>query len=346
MKLSISRSAAMAAAFTAIVTRILLALAVENGPIHNGVWISTLLGTLLAMPYLACLDGMRVARSFKGGLRKEMMALLLVATAMDASVIISTIIHSADYLSPDHFGTASLVIPVALATLACIWRNGDTIGFGSMLWMRIFPAFMLVVILLQIRHYRPGWLFPVLGYGWRSILSGSIRTAGLFVTASATLLICDSPADSQLHPDERFHLWTWVASGMTAALLLVLRLMMAPTGLHSQSWLQRLDAMITNGRAPLYLQLPMIVLWVIGLMHLLACECFAASALLQRLMPRIDGRLCALMIVIACSLGAFSGFSLPNHTRPSVAWVFIAASVLAALSTIQLIHSGRDKPEC
>ena len=46
MKLTISRSAAWAAGFAAAAARVFYALAVEEGPIHNGVWLSALLGAL------------------------------------------------------------------------------------------------------------------------------------------------------------------------------------------------------------------------------------------------------------------------------------------------------------
>jgi hypothetical protein len=101
----------------------------------------------------------------------------------------------------------------------------------------------------------------------------------------------------------------WVAAAcLVAALLLVLRLMMAPAGKYGLPWLSRLDALLTNGRAPLYLQLPMIMAFFVSLFHLLTCECFAASALLQRLIPALNGHLCGSIVVIGSAFIALNGF--------------------------------------
>ena len=47
MKLSISRDAALPAAFVATATRIFLDLALDGVPIHNGAWIAALLVRLV-----------------------------------------------------------------------------------------------------------------------------------------------------------------------------------------------------------------------------------------------------------------------------------------------------------
>ena len=58
-------------------------------------------------------------------------------------------------------------------------------------------------------------------------------------------------------------------------------------------WLARIDSLLTNGRAPLYLQMPMLLIWYAALLHLSACAGFCAACHLQRMLPSVDGRLCA-----------------------------------------------------
>ena len=65
-----------------------------------------------------------------------------------------------------------------------------------MLWMvvTVIPWSLLVVVLLQFKHYRPQWLTPVLGPGWRAIGLGGARSAGRVMLASGVLLIAGGDA--------------------------------------------------------------------------------------------------------------------------------------------------------
>jgi len=103
---------------------------------------------------------------------------------------------------------------------------------------------------------------------------------------------------------------------------------MAPACITGDIWLFRLDTLLTNGRAPLYLQLPMIVLWFSSMLHLLVGESLVVALLLQRAFPTLDGRLCSIL----ASLGAVLAFASPlPRTLPSSPipqWLFIG--ILAA----------------
>ena len=339
MKLSISRDAALPAAFVATATRIFLDLALDGVPIHNGAWIAALLGALPALPYLICLD-ILAGRLSDGPARRSLTGLLLAVTALDAARIVSVALRTAGFFTLEPASLVVLVLPVTLATLWCTWRNGDAIGYAAMLWRRVFPALMLAIILLQWRHYRVQWLRPWLGKGWGNIVEGAIRTSGCYVPATSILFVCK--------PVNRGGEWRHEAARVAiasavAALLLVLRLMMTPSGIDDMPWISRLDALLTNGRAPLYLQLPMIVAFFVGIMHLLACECFAASALLQRLAPGLGGRVCAGIVTSMSAILPFvySFRSIQDRLMP---WLFAVAALpvaLAALSENGLLGGKR-----
>ena len=333
MKLKISRPAAIAAAFVAVAARVFLALALDSGPLHNGAWLSALLGAFLSIPWLLCLAGLRRDGHSPQPLKRLPLRLLLLASALlDGGVVLSAVVRSAGYLALDRVPTIGLALPVCVAALCCVNRGGDATGYGAMLWMRIFPALLLLVILQQAGHYRAQWLHPILGSGWPDIVRGGIVAAGGIVPATAVLLISDEPEDRpkrsiQVHPILP------ALAPLISALLLILRLMMAPTIAVGDTWLRRLDALLTNGRAPLYLQLPMIVLWYAGLLHLLLCDCFAAAALLQQTVPKIDGRLCGAIAVLSVGLISFS--SLPATVRGGeiLQWQYVAATMLGAICT-------------
>ena len=169
MRLSISRNAAFSAAFVAAVTRVFLNLSLDGDAPHNGIWVAALLGAVPAIPYLLCLDAVRKSSTGVTPVRKALMLILLLITALDAARVLSIFTRASGYLALEFVSPLWLTLPVALAILWCTWRNGDAVGYAAMLWTKVFPALMLVVILLQLRHYHAEWLRPLLGNGWRDI---------------------------------------------------------------------------------------------------------------------------------------------------------------------------------
>ena len=343
MRLAICRESALAAAFVAIVARLFIGLAVDDGAVHNGAWIAALLGTLPAIPLLLCMD--RLPRR-TGGRRNLalgiLVPLLLLAALADSGLVLSDLVRSAGYLALDRVPPYSLAIPVCAALFWCLCRNGDAIGYGAMLWARLSPVLILIVALLQARHLRPEWLRPVLGGGWPTLMESGARAAGWFVPAAAVLLVQnDGGRDDKCR--SRSALMPAGAALVAAALLLLAR-MMTPTPLHGSSWLDRLDAVLTNGRAPLYLQLPMVVLWYAGMLHLLTCEGFVASAMLQSMLPTLDGRVCSALVAIAT--GVLSASPLPAALSVGAAaqWGYVAAALLAALAAISSEAKGGSVP--
>lgn len=295
------------------------------------------MGALPALPYLLCLEIIPL----RGPVRPMLETVLLVITALDVAQLLATVTHASDSLTLEHVPAFALGLPAALAALWCVWRGGDAIGYAAALWMRFFPILMLVVILLQMRHYHPRWLLPLLGNGWKDIIRVGVRASGRFVPATAILLVSEADA-CDAKPRRSFA--RIAAAAIVSAALLALRLLMAPSGMADMPWASRLDALLTNGRAPLYLQLPLILAFFIAALQLLACECFAASALLQRLSAGIDGRVCGAAVVLACAGGSLSGF-LPMAMAYIAPWIFIvAALMLSAAILLQPCFSGGERP--
>ncbi len=326
MRLSIASHPARFAALAAVAARLFLGLALDASLTCNGAWISALIGGLLAQPWAFC-----VCRFKPRG--KALPALLALLSLLDAAGVLSAVNRSAGYLALDRSPALALFLPTGIAALWCAWRNGDAVGYGAMLWVRIAPALLLVVALLQWPYYRPAWLCPILGSGWSEILEGGVRSAGWIASASAILLLPeeqDRPmASATLIP---------IAAGISA-ILIALQLMMVPAPLSSGGWLDRLDALLCNGRAPLYLQLPMIAFWFAGLFHLVLCELFAGAALIQRVFRRLDGKICAL-IVVAAALMLSRLEALPAWIDAVAPWAYPAVGALTAAT--MLLKGGRS----
>ena len=324
MTLAISGRPARAAALAAVAARLFLGLVVDAPTTQNGAWLSALIGGALAAPWLIVVSKFRLPGMvffFPLGLW----------TLADGANVLAAVTRSAGYLALDRSASLVLLVPLGLAILWCVWRNGDAVGYAAMIWARIAPALLLGVALLQWRYFRPEWLRPLLGEGWPAIIEGCVRSAGWIVAASAVLAFPEDDGDGAAI------LPALLGSAIAAALML-LQFMLVPTQAGG-GWLNRLDALLCNGRTPLYLQLPMIVLWFVGLFHLLACELFAASACLQRLLPKADGRLCALFAVAAALMLSRSN-ALPARMVAFSGWGFAAVGTATLLSLLTAKKGG------
>ena len=98
-----------------------------------------------------------------------------------------------------------------------------------------------------------------------------------------------------------------------AALLIATRLMMTPfLALNAMDRTMLLDSLLTNGRSPLTLQLPMIVIWCLGMLHLFCFECFLCAALLKRCVHSLPYGLCsALTAALIFAMALFRLYDLP-----------------------------------
>ena len=317
MKLTISGRAAKSAALCAVASRVFLGLVVDMPTTHNGAWLSALLGGLLAAPWLVCARTVRASR-----VAQSLLALYVV---LDAASVLSALTRSAGYLALDRASPMLLALPAGVAVLWSVWRGGDAIGYASMIWVRIAALLLVALALLQWQYFRPEWLAPALGNGWTAIADGGIRAAGWIASASAVLAVPDPEGyPLSVLPPPMGGIWV-------CALLMTMAGMLTPTTLFG-AWLNRLDDLLCNGRAPLYLQLPLIVLWFAGLLHLLVVQCFSAAALLQGSVG-IRGRLCGLFVVAAVlvlsrqeALAALSVFISK--------WGFVAIGMVSALPVL------------
>lgn len=340
MKLSISRGSAVAAAFVAIAAKVFLENALNAPTTHNGAWLCPLIAALLVLPWIACIDILRPRIARTGRRSLPLYAALLVILLLDAAENLTGIAQSAGYLSLDCLPPSVLALPVALALFWCLSRGGDAVGYAAMLWARLAPVLLILVAVMQFNRYRPEWLRPLLGSGWQAIVRGSVRTAGRIIPCSAVLLLAEDGEKQREDGPARMLLF---AAGI-GALLLIQYLMMTPTPMPATEWTNRLDSLLTNGRAPLYLQLPIISAWFAGLLHLLLCEGIALACLLQRLFPALDGRLCALAAAAALYLasGAQNLVAVSGALSP---WLYIVAAALTALTAFTSNRKG-DQRTC
>lgn len=298
MKTALSRSSAAAGAGAAVLAQLFYKMTVDTSGVLNGAWLSAIVGLVLALPVIWLIGRLRP----RSGL---LAPALLVFSLLDAASAMECIGFSASWLAFTHVPVLALMLPLALATLRCTALGGDAIGASARVWMWVLAALMAVVIAYQLPYYHPAWVFPLLGDSAAEVPRMGLRAAGWIVTpVSAAMLLCDEA------PRARRVLLCCAVAVAAAAALILLRLMMAPTaGELGLSRMVRIDALLTNGRAPLYLQLPMTVIWFVAMLHLLCFEGFASAALAKKCVPVLPDWTCgAAATVVVFALAAAQCF--------------------------------------
>lgn len=318
MKETLSRSAAAALAGAAILTRLFFGLMVEAPEGLAGAWLSAAIAPAIALPALWLM-----ARAWrKSG---ALIPALMVLTILDAASTMACAAYSESCLAFSHVSAAALMLPLALATIYCAAQGGDALGASARVWLWALTPLLIVTALCQATRFRPAWLLPLLGEGPAGILRAGVRGAGwIAMLAGATMLLCEEAPGAG-----RVSAVAAVAS-LASAGLMVLRLMMTPSpGVQSLPRSVLVDSLLTNGRAPLDLQLPMIVIWFASMLLLLCFECFAGAALLKRCLPALPYGLCA-----ALSAGAALALAATGAFEALDLWA-LRLPLLAALSLLR-----------
>lgn len=348
MKFRISDSAAGSLSLLAIIVRIFGSVAVDMPDLHNAGWLAVLLGGALSLPLAWAAGQLRSHCSVSPfatltghcqPLLRVTAALFALTALLDAAAVARTIASSASYVALNSLPMFALLLPQLLVCLWCLTLNGDAIGFAAGIWNRILPLLLLIVILLQFSAFRPAWLTPLLGPGLPDLLDGALRVSGGLSMLAGLFLIAEQDPDGDRR---RFQpIKTMLVCTLAAAVLLVLRSMMTPPlfkGKEASIFFQ-LDTLLSNGRAPLSLQLPMIILWFVSLLFLLLFDAFLFAAMLQRALPRIGRRLSIAIVLISIGGLALSGFISRESALHISVWLFAAQSaLLASIMLFLLIH--------
>ena len=359
MKRDLSPAAARNGATLSAVTHLFCALSVDLAAPGNGGGLACLLGTLAAAGAMALIlrhvhspgpsgrgphhseqqhsqkapspRGLaRTARLRESSLPLRLSAILfcfvlLLVQLASAALSLGWLGESAAFMSLDGADPTLLLIPPALALLWCVSRGGDAVGRAASVTMKLSPALLVPILIMQIPHLRPDWLFPLPGDSPSALLSGSLRACGAVLAA-----FVPAWALSGEERDARPWLGRMLLTGLAAAGLILLRRMMTPTlvGPAAALRLNQLDSLLANGRAPLYLQLPMLTVWFAALLHALAFDGFTAAALLGRALPGLGRRPRAILTaaaLFALAAAGFPRFANPWHVREVQAALILAA---------------------
>lgn len=328
MRLEMSESAAFASLIAALTSRLFYGLTLDAADAANAGWLAALLGLALSLPpvWLIC--------RLRPPARRALDAPLLICMALDAACAVECAAYSESCLAFNHVAPAFLMLPLLAAILRCTWLGGDALGGAARIWIRLFAALMLIVMLYQLPYYNPGWLRPWLGAGGGGILRAGVLAAGWNVLlAGGAAGICKGEIGFKRL------LRGLLVSTAVAAGLVALRQMMAPAFTSEPvTRFTRIDTLLTNGRAPLYLQLPMIVAWFGGMLHLMCFESVAACALTRRLLPNVRSGVCVAIGLLAVFAPALLNMPRADVTQRLSPYLYHALTATAL--TLWIVKGG------
>ena len=331
MRLEMSRTAASASLIAALTSRLFYGLTLETADAANAGWMAALLGLALSLPPVWLMGRLRPP------VRRVLALPLLFGVVLDAACAVECTAYSESCLAFNHVAPAFLMLPLLAAILRCAWLGGDALGGAARIWIRLFAALMLIVILYQLPYYNAGWLMPWFGAGAGGILRAGVRAAGwnVLLAGSAAGICREEMGFKRL-------LRGLLVSTAVAAGLVALRQMMAPAFTsEAVTRFTRIDTLLTNGRAPLYLQLPMIVAWFGGMLHLMCFESVAACALTRRLLPNVSKAAC--MALGLAAVFALALFRAPRAV-PFLRFTPYLYHVLTATALTLWLVKGGEAP--
>lgn len=314
-RLSLNCSSALNIACVAGITRVFYGIVIDTPSLYNAGWISVILGGIISFPLFLCVEniyrntGNTVFDMTVNTVSCKVIFLLyLFTTLYDGASVARCISNSASYTAFNHAIRFFLLLPLFAGILFAICRGGNAIGFSARTWMLVFPVFMIIIIAFQLTKYRWTWLMPLLGPGIRSILNGGISVAG-WISSTLVIFLLSAPniSDKPKYNGIKMHAKIVIVS----ALLVILRQMMAPTQISAleRTRMYQLDLMLTNGRAPVMLQLPLTIIWFVSMFHLQVFDCFVAAALLQRILPKLKTIYCGIISIVVTGMLSMSVFT-------------------------------------
>lgn len=339
MKFKINSSAAAALGTLAAIARIFYGVTIDSVTSDRNGFLSVLFGGLLALPLAWIVRRSEQKHALLECLpttaRKVISLVLCTVFCVDAAIVSAEIAHSAGYAALERRSRLYLSLPHLLLCFWCLSLNGNAIGSAARLWRKLLAALLLIVIVLERKEYQLGWLFPILGNGFSSLFASALRVAG-WLSMIPVLYLFAKPECTK--DTKRFSPLRAIAlSTVIAATLVLLRQMMTPSQWSevAQSQSFQLDTLLSNGRAPLSLQLPMFTLWFISMLFSLLSNTLISASMLQQLLPSFNHRLCAAIVLVSVlALSTLGGLtqafilSFCNWLFPILAIILVGCAIL------------------
>lgn len=340
----ISESAATALAIIGLTTKVFSGLILDFPTLYNSRWICAFIGGLLMLPSAFIIDRIRYGCASSPFIeaytryRVPASILITVLSAFDAAVTAVAIGTSASYIAVDNVTTFYLLLP---QYALCVWSlafNGNAIGNAGRLLGRLLLGIIIITAVLSLPKYRPNWLTPLLGPGVPTLAIGSLRCAGWYSLLIPLFLLAET--ESGTTAKRHAALYSLLSATVLSTAILLLVAMLSPALLTGdmETRFSVLDSLLSNGRLSLGAQLPMIVLWLVGLFFLLLLDAWTCAAMVQTAMPNLSRAAHILIAICAIIFFAFSGFTNRSGNRLS-GLIYLPVYLLISIPCI--VHAKR-----
>lgn len=314
----LGRGAASSLLTAALSMRLFVEMTVDFPRALNSSWLCPIVGFLIYLPLAFCI--MQASKLNSGsswenitnGLPKGfvfaaefMFALFLL---LDASSSVRLTASSSNLIALKDITVHLLIVPLAFVVAAVVIMGGDAAGNSARIWLKCLPILLIIMVVVQVRGYRPGWINPLLGSGIGEILEGGIRCAGDMALLSLMWMIA-------LPDRHKGGIMRYCAvSAAAASILLLLQSMSHPAMIGLQlTQAARIELLLSNGRMTLSPQLLLDVLWYGGLLYLIAAEAVCAACFLHRCFPRVSIKVIAVIETAVVTAAAIKG--------PATLWI-------------------------
>lgn len=286
------RSAASALVAAALTMRLFWGLTVDFPFAMNASWICPLLGYLIFLPLGFAIHQAEKSgnKSIWGNLstklplwgRKVLEILFALILVYDSIVVVRLLASSSNLIALNDITVHILIFPLAFVIIAIVLLGGDACGNSARIWLKILPLFAVILLAVQVKHFRTGWITPVFGGGINSILNGSIYCAGCLSLASLSWIIA-VPDRSK----KNIYVYTTVPCIVISALMLTQHMSFPAMINVPFTRAARIELILSNGRMSLSPQLLLDVLWFGGLLQLISAEVVTAAAYLHSCCKKI-----------------------------------------------------------
>ena len=323
------RSAAIPLIVTAMIMRIYWGLSLDFPYPFNAVWLCPIVGLIIYLPFAFALRQVaalgnsspweNLSRRAPGPVMCVAAAGFALLLVYDAASAVHLMALSSNVLALNDVSPPLLILPLALVILCVVKLGADAMGNSARLWLRGLLVFIIVILIVQFKNYRIGWITPILGGGTASILSGGVYCAGCMALLSLPWFIA--------LPD-RHHggLLPCVAvSAVAAALLMFTQQLLIPVMMGTPlNTAARIDLILNNGRMTLSPQIIVDVLWFGNMLYLISAESVAAAEYVRMILPKAP----------ILPLAALTALAVGAAATQNAAWLGANAAVMCNLFAI------------
>ena len=343
------RSSASAMVFAAAAMRIFYGMGTEHYAAYNAVWLCPIAGLVLFVPF-----GMAICRTgnmqngsvwqyFCDRCPKAIMKLAAIVFSLmliyDCALTARLTAATANFAALNNISILWLMLPLTAVIFVVVMLGPDAEGYSARIWLKLLPIFLASVAAVQFKKYNSSWLMPILGGGLPAIAQGGLLSGGWMAMLSLIWLVA-VPDRKQNRP-----LRSGIYAAAAACVLLAALQMLCPAMVETNlSQMARVEIILSNNRVSHTLQMFLIMLWFVGMLHLISAEAAAAACFIQSLSLKLPKWTIALICSAAVSALAISDLVRDGISRKVYPLSFPAIGlVFALLMGISFVKGGGRK---